>query len=88
MQRYIIGRLLLLLPTLIGVSLIVFVTMRMLPGDVVEVSLGSAQNVTPEQKLQLLRRLLEYREHLCCQPSQTLPSCPSMYRNYSGCHRI
>ena len=57
MRNYVLGRLLLLVPTLIGVSLIVFVTMRLLPGDVVEVSLGSAQNVTAEQKEQLRRDL-------------------------------
>src|SRR5439155_23879318 len=53
MTGYVLGRLTLLLPTLLGVSLIVFVVMRLLPGDVVEVTLGSAQNVTEQQKDQL-----------------------------------
>ena len=57
MQRYIAGRLLLLPPTLIGVSLIIFVIMRLLPGDVVEVILGTAQGVTEQQKDQLRRDL-------------------------------
>src|SRR5213080_2886095 len=57
MSSYVLGRLTLLLPTLLGVSLIVFVVMRALPGDVVEVTLGSAQNVTEQQKAQLRRDL-------------------------------
>ncbi len=57
MQRYVAGRLLLLPPTLIGVSLIIFTIMRLLPGDVVEIVLGTAQGVTEEQKAQLRRDL-------------------------------
>ncbi|MFN8559825.1 MAG: ABC transporter permease [Dehalococcoidia bacterium] len=57
MQRYIAGRLLLLLPTLFGVSLIIFAIMRWLPGDVVEIALGGAQGVTEEQKAQYRREL-------------------------------
>jgi peptide/nickel transport system permease protein len=36
MQRYIIGRLLLMLPTLVGVAMLTFVIMRIVPGDIVE----------------------------------------------------
>ncbi len=57
MQRYIAARLLLLIPTLIGVSLIIFVIMRALPGDVAEIALGGAQGVTEEQKAQYRRDL-------------------------------
>src|SRR5262245_58208748 len=57
MQRYIAGRLLLLIPTLFGVSLIIFVIMRVLPGDVVEVIYGQGQGVTEEQKAQLREQL-------------------------------
>ncbi len=53
MLRYLVGRLTLLAVTLVGVSLIIFVIMRLLPGDVVEVSLGNAQNVSEEQKATL-----------------------------------
>ena len=35
MRRYIVGRLLLMLPTLIGVAIITFVVMRLVPGDIV-----------------------------------------------------
>lgn len=51
-QRYIAGRVLLLVPTLFGVSVIIFVIMRLLPGDVTEIALGGAQGVSEEQKAQ------------------------------------
>ena len=36
MHRYILHRLLLTIPTLLGVAVIVFVLMRVIPGDIVE----------------------------------------------------
>jgi peptide/nickel transport system permease protein len=57
MQRYILGRLALLVPTLIGVSMIVFVIMRLLPGDPVEVITGGGQGVTEAQRQQLREQL-------------------------------
>ncbi len=56
-QRYVIGRVLLIVPTIIGVSLIVFVIMRMLPGDVAVAALGGGQGVSQEQ-------IARYREQL------------------------
>ena len=38
MKTYIIRRLLLLIPTLLGITLIVFLSMQAIPGDPVEVS--------------------------------------------------
>ncbi len=35
MRRYIVGRLLLMIPTLIGVAILTFVIMRAVPGDIV-----------------------------------------------------
>jgi peptide/nickel transport system permease protein len=35
MQRYVVGRLLLMIPTLVGVAILTFVIMRVVPGDVV-----------------------------------------------------
>lgn len=40
MQRYIIRRLLLVIPTLLGVSLVVFTIVRLVPGDVISVISG------------------------------------------------
>ena len=39
MLRYIVKRILLMFPTLLGVAVLIFVGMRLLPGDIVEVRL-------------------------------------------------
>jgi len=39
MLRYIINRLLLMIPTLFGVAVLVFLLLRMMPGDIVELKL-------------------------------------------------
>ena len=36
MSKYILRRLLLLIPTLIGMSLLIFFMLRLLPGDIVD----------------------------------------------------
>jgi peptide/nickel transport system permease protein len=41
MQKYVISRLLLMLPTIIGISVIVFVAVRFLPGDAISVIVGN-----------------------------------------------
>ena len=49
MLRYTIHRLLLMIPTLLGVAVLVFVLLRMLPGDIVELRfLIDGGQVTPE----------------------------------------
>lgn len=60
MGRYITERLLLAVPTLIGVSLVIFIIMRLLPGDVARQILtggGSGQGVTQEQVDKLRKEL-------------------------------
>jgi len=47
--RFLSRRLLQLIPVLIGVSFIVFFTMRLTPGDPIEHMLGQAGRVTPQQ---------------------------------------
>jgi len=51
--RYIIARLLSLIPTLVGVSILVFLLIRLIPGTIVEQMLGAEAQVTEE----LLERL-------------------------------
>jgi len=56
MGTYILQRLLLVVPTLLGVSIVIFVIMRLLPGDVARQILtggGSGQGVTEEQVTKL-----------------------------------
>ena len=49
MLRYIVHRLLLMIPTLLGVAVLVFFMLRVMPGDVVEVKLrGDGGNVSQE----------------------------------------
>ena len=49
MLRYIVNRILLMIPTLIGVAVLVFFMLRVVPGDVVEVKLrGDGGTVSQE----------------------------------------
>ena len=40
MGKYVLRRLLLLIPTLIGMSLLIFIMLRLLPGDIVDLMTG------------------------------------------------
>ena len=49
MLRYILNRLLLMIPTLLGVAILVFLMLRMMPGDIVELKLlAEGGSVAPE----------------------------------------
>ena len=54
MFQYILRRLLLLIPILVGVSIVTFSLVRSLPGDPASMAIGVDQRITPEQ-----RRLVE-----------------------------
>ena len=51
MQEYLMRRLLLLIPTMIGVTLIVFLMMRVIPGDPVANMMGEAYSEADAQQL-------------------------------------
>ena len=53
MIRYVVRRLLLLVPLLFGVSVLIFVTMRLVPGDPARLALGAEAT---EDQVQLMRR--------------------------------
>ncbi|AFZ69467.1 ABC transporter permease [Deinococcus peraridilitoris] len=57
MLTYLIKRLLDLLIVLFGVSILVFLMIRLIPGDAVQIMLGANIEVTPEQIAQLRARL-------------------------------
>jgi peptide/nickel transport system permease protein len=57
MTRYLLRRLALVVPTLLGISIVVFALMRFLPGDVIDTLVGSEAQLGPEQRA-TLRRLL------------------------------
>jgi peptide/nickel transport system permease protein len=54
MQRYIVQRVLLMIPTLIGVTVVVFIMVRLIPGDIVSLMAGDFGAVSPEQKQRIL----------------------------------
>ncbi len=56
MRRYILQRLILLGFTLLGMSVLVFLFVRLIPGNVIDVQVGTLMGITPEQ----LQGLREY----------------------------
>ena len=56
MGRYLLGRLLWCVPVMLGASVLIFVLLRFLPGDVVDIILGSEGSATPEVR-ETIRRL-------------------------------
>ena len=57
MGKYVLRRLLLLVPTLIGMSLLIFIMLRLLPGDVVDLMTGGDIAASAEAKQQLRESL-------------------------------
>ena len=59
MQAYIIRRVLALLPTLFFASLIVFLSMRLIPGDVIDLMLAQNDIATSHLELPFTRYFME-----------------------------
>jgi peptide/nickel transport system permease protein len=55
MLKFILRRVLLMIPVLLGVSLVTFIIVRFIPGDPVQVLLGADRRSTPEQ-IEAIRR--------------------------------
>ncbi len=55
MGKYVLRRVILLVPTLLGISALVLVLMRLLPGDAVDVLIGTEISLGPEQRQALYR---------------------------------
>jgi len=55
MQRYILRRLLTLIPTLFGISIVVFLVMRLIPGDTISAMIGTQFKLT-EAQAEAMRR--------------------------------
>src|SRR5712691_2695988 len=56
MRRYVVGRLLLMIPTLVGVAILTFVIMRAVPGDIVALKYAGSpvpQSVSDQERHQL-----------------------------------
>lgn len=57
MSTYLVKRFLLMLLTLIGISIIIFVMLRMMPGNIVDIMFDSAGFVDPAEKANIEREL-------------------------------
>jgi peptide/nickel transport system permease protein len=53
--RFLVRRLLALIPVVFGVSVLVFGIMRLIPGDAIEIFVGTQVGLTPEQRRELER---------------------------------
>ncbi len=61
MFQYVMRRLLLFIPTLLGVTIIIFALVRMVPGDMAQILVYDAGNLSPEQ---VKRQIAEIRNEL------------------------
>jgi len=57
MGRYFAGRLIQMFPVLVGGSIVIFVLVRLIPGDVVDVTIGPEGVRSPAQRTQLRHNL-------------------------------
>jgi peptide/nickel transport system permease protein len=57
MQQFLLRRLLLLIPTLLGMSIIVFLMVRLLPGDIIDIYTAGDISLTDEQRDQIKEQL-------------------------------
>ena len=61
MFQYVLRRLLLFIPTLIGVSIVIFILVRLVPGDIAEILVFDAGNLPPEE---VQRQIADIRSDL------------------------
>jgi len=71
MLGYIIRRILLMIPTLIGAGLLVFMLMRMIPGDVCEIRLGGAGLTVDKEQIDICRDNLGLNQSMTSSLSAT-----------------
>ena len=57
MRAYVIRRLLLMIPVIVGVSIIIFIILRAIPGDAIDAQLESAGSLSAEERAQARRDL-------------------------------
>src|SRR5688572_22488377 len=58
MLRYVVNRILLMIPTLIGVAILVFFMLRVVPGDIVEVKLRGDGGTVSQETIDMERKRL------------------------------
>jgi peptide/nickel transport system permease protein len=87
MRAYVIRRLLLSVPTLLLVTLIVFMTVRFIPGDVIDmmmVQMQEASGLGSELTEEYLREALGLNEPLMVQYGRWLGVVPQKTGEYRG----
>ncbi|MDP1840511.1 MAG: ABC transporter permease [Reyranella sp.] len=67
MYRYIVTRLLLAVPTLVGAAALVFVLMRLIPGDVCVIRMGSGGSHVSQAAVDACRQQLGLNDHIFVQ---------------------
>jgi peptide/nickel transport system permease protein len=67
MYKYTIKRILLMIPTLIGAGLLVFMLMRMIPGDVCEIRLGGTGLMVDKEQIDICRENLGLNQSMAKQ---------------------
>ena len=67
MYKYIIKRILLMVPTLIGAAMLVFFLLRLIPGDVCELRLGGTGLYADPAEIELCRTNLGLNDHILIQ---------------------
>ncbi len=67
MLQYLLKRLLLMIPTIIGVAVVIFVLMRMLPGDIVEIRLAGDGGLVQQETIDAERERLGLNKPLATQ---------------------
>ncbi len=67
MYKYTIKRILLMIPTLIGAGLLVFMLMRMIPGDVCEIRLGGTGLMVDKEQIDICREGLGLNQSMAKQ---------------------
>ena len=69
MQRYILRRIMLMIPTLFGLTFLVFVMVRLVPGDIVTLISGDFGATSPEVRAKILADFgstRTSRSNTCC----------------------
>lgn len=67
MYRYIVTRLLLAVPTLVGAAALVFILMRLIPGDVCVIRMGSGGSHVSQAAVDACRQQLGLNDHIIVQ---------------------
>ena len=58
MSKYIVKRVLLMVPTLLGVAILIFFLMRIVPGDIVELRFAGESSFASKDTLEVERKRL------------------------------